>query len=151
MPYHPTPCRWPPLKRPYNRSRGGRPKGGRPAAFFYPLEYPMPYASGGRRRRRSAALPFSLSHFLRPFWPDPRGKPQPLGATPNHPPSGRRYVLLRGVMSTQLGQHSHVDFEPRGEAVMIPTVCGPGGGETRKNEGVNLDAWVYCKGWSWTP
>jgi hypothetical protein len=41
MPYPSTPCKWPPLKRPYGRSRDGRLQGGRPAGRrLTPLDTP---------------------------------------------------------------------------------------------------------------
>jgi hypothetical protein len=42
MPNISMPCGWPSLKRPYNH-----PVSGHPAAVFYPLGHPTPYASGG--------------------------------------------------------------------------------------------------------
>jgi hypothetical protein len=37
-------CGWTQLKWLYGRFRGGHPQGERPAAVFYPLEHPTPYA-----------------------------------------------------------------------------------------------------------
>jgi hypothetical protein len=45
MPYPSTPCGLPPLKRPYSCYSGSHPQGRWPAAVFYPLRNPMPYAS----------------------------------------------------------------------------------------------------------
>jgi hypothetical protein len=44
MPYPFTPCRRPPLKRPYGCFMSDCPQGGRPAAIFYSLGYSTPYA-----------------------------------------------------------------------------------------------------------
>jgi hypothetical protein len=45
MPYPSTPCRRPPLKRLHGHFGAGHLQGGRPAAVFYPLGYPTPYAT----------------------------------------------------------------------------------------------------------
>jgi hypothetical protein len=46
MPYPSMPCGWPPLKRPYGcLGRGRLQREGGPAAVFYPLGHPTPYAS----------------------------------------------------------------------------------------------------------
>jgi hypothetical protein len=43
-PYPSRPCERPPLKRPYKHFKGGRRQGRQPAAVFYPLGHPTPYA-----------------------------------------------------------------------------------------------------------
>jgi hypothetical protein len=48
------PCRRPPLKWLYGGFRGGHLQGGQPAAVFYPLGQPMPYASERRRRENES-------------------------------------------------------------------------------------------------
>jgi hypothetical protein len=59
MSYPSTPCELPPLKRPHGRFKGGRPQGEWPAAVFYPLGYPTPYACGRRNASRKTAAPRS--------------------------------------------------------------------------------------------
>jgi hypothetical protein len=44
-PYPSMPCGRPPLKRLYGCFRGGYPQSGRPAAIFFLLGHPIPYAS----------------------------------------------------------------------------------------------------------
>jgi hypothetical protein len=46
LPYTSKPCGRPPLKRPYGCFRGDCPQSRWPAAIFYPLGYPLLYASG---------------------------------------------------------------------------------------------------------
>jgi hypothetical protein len=84
MLYPYMPCGQPPLKRPHNRLRGGRPQVGRLAAVFYPRGHPTPYASAHfpsmnlpwpRVRSVSVGSGFLVSIFSPPF---PGLPPMPL-------------------------------------------------------------------------